>query len=250
MPAAPEPPPPPAAPDADALLARWPATLDEARAIQERMRAAVVLAPPAGFAPRRVAGVDLSMDRGSDVGVAGIVVVELPSLDTVETVTAVARLPFPYVPGFLSFRELPAAAAAWARLTVRPDVVIFDGQGYAHPRRFGVACHGAMLFGVPGIGCAKSILVGRHAPLEPERGARAPLVHRGETVGTAVRLRAGVQPVFVSPGHRMDVATAVAVVEAVSAGFREPETTRRAHRAVNAARRALGGAGEARQAPR
>ena len=120
---------------------------------------------------------------------------------------------------------------------VRPDVLVFDGQGYAHPRRFGIACHGGLVFGVPSVGCAKSILVGTHGPLGPGRGARAELVHRREVVGYAVRLRANVQPVYVSPGHLMDRDTALAVVEAVSAGFREPETTRRAHRLVNAVRR-------------
>jgi deoxyribonuclease V len=120
---------------------------------------------------------------------------------------------------------------------VRPDALVFDGQGMAHPRRFGVACHGGVLFGVPSVGCAKSILVGAHGPLGSERGARAALVHRRETVGYAVRLRADVLPVYVSPGHLMDAETAVAVVEAVSAGFREPETTRRAHRLVNAIRK-------------
>jgi deoxyribonuclease V len=176
------------------------------------------------------------------VGFAGVVVLALPGLETVAEAAAVARVPMPYVPGYLSFRELPALDAAMRALAarhpgVRPDVLVFDGQGYAHPRRFGVACHGGLIFGVPSVGCAKSILVGTHAPLGPERGARADLVHRREPVGYAVRLRANVQPVYVSPGHRMDRDTALAVVERVSAGFREPETTRRAHRLVNAVRR-------------
>lgn len=208
-------------------------TIDEARARQTALRSRVVLAPPPGFAPRLVAGLDVSMARGSDVGYAGIVVVELPSLRTVDEAAVVAPLAFPYVPGFLSFRELPLVARAWARLGTRPDVLIFDGQGLAHPRRFGIACHGGLLFDTPALGCAKSILVGEHAPLPPERGARAPLVHRGETVGAAIRLRERTSPVFVSPGHLIDLETAVDVVRAVSAGYREPETTRRAHRLVN-----------------
>jgi deoxyribonuclease V len=212
-------------------------TIEEAAAQQNALRARVVLAPPPGFAPRLVAGLDVSMERGSDVGVAGVVVLALPTLETVDEATAVAEVPLPYVPGFLSFRELPPLIAAWERLRTRPDALIFDGQGYSHPRRFGVACHGGLLFGVPSIGCAKSILVGRHDALGPERGARAPLVHRREVVGAALRLRERTNPVFVSPGHLMDVETAVATVTAVSAGFREPETTRRAHRLVNAVRR-------------
>jgi deoxyribonuclease V len=127
-------------------------------------------------------------------------------------------------------------AAAWARLDARPDVAIFDGQGYAHPRRFGIACHGGLLFERPTLGCAKSILVGTHEPLPPARGSRAPLVHRREVVGAAIRLRDNVHPVYVSPGHLMDVETAVEVVLSVAAGFREPETTRRAHKLVNAVR--------------
>jgi deoxyribonuclease V len=197
-----------------------------------------VLQPPEGFAPRLVAGADVSMTRGSDRGVAGIVVIDSFSMDTVDEASAAVDIPFPYVPGLLSFRELPTIVTAWAGLRVRPDVLIFDGQGYAHPRRFGIACHGGVLLDVPAIGCAKSILVGTHGPLGDERGARADLVHRGEVVGAALRLRAAVAPVYVSPGHRMDLETAVAVVLSVSAGFREPETTRRAHRLVNAVRKA------------
>ncbi len=219
---------------------RFPTTVEAAAAEQQRLRGLVRFETPPGFAPRLVAGLDVSMERDGDVAFAGVVVLALPSLETVAEATAVARVPMPYVPGFLSFRELPSLALAWERLLaggVRPDALVFDGQGMAHPRRFGVACHGGVLFGVPSVGCAKSILVGTPGPLGPERGARAPLVHRRETVGYAVRLRANVQPVYVSPGHLMDREAAVAVVESVSAGFREPETTRRAHRLVNAVRR-------------
>jgi deoxyribonuclease V len=220
------------------MLSSWPATPADAARLQRELRDRLVLQPPPGFAPRRLAGADLSMDRGSEVGYAGVAVLDAATLETVETATAVAPLTFPYVPGFLSFRELPPLAAAWARLREPPDVVIFDGQGYAHPRRFGLACHGGLLFGVPSVGCAKSILVGTHAPLDEAAGSRAPLVHRGETVGVALRLRARTAPVYVSAGHLMNLDTAVAVVLAASAGFREPETTRRAHRLVNAARTA------------
>ncbi len=219
----------------------FPTSIEAATAVQERLRAQVVLQPPPGFAPRLVAGLDVSMERDADECVAGVVVLALPSLEVVDQATAIAPVPMPYVPGFLAFRELPAVAAAFDRLQTRPDALIFDGQGIAHPRRFGIACYGGLLFGVPSIGCAKSILVGTHAPLPPEQFAQAPLVHRRETVGTAIRLRAGTLPVFVSPGHLIDLATAVDVVRAVSAGFREPETTRRAHRLVNEVRRARKG---------
>lgn len=217
---------------------RFDLTPSEAVEAQRALRERVVLRAPAGFAPRLVAGLDLSMDRGSPIGFAGMVVLERPSLGTVDAIDLAAPLTFPYVSGLLSFRELPLLAQVWARRRVTPDVLVFDGQGIAHPRRFGVACHGGLLFDRPSIGCAKSILVGTHEPLAPERGARTPLVHRGEVVGMAVRLRARVAPVYVSPGHLIDLETAVAVVESVATGYREPETTRRAHQLVNAARRA------------
>jgi len=216
----------------------WPTSPADAIALQKRMRDQLVLEPPAGFAPRLIAGADISLSRGSKVGYAGIVVIDRATMATVDEATSASRVTFPYVPGLLSFRELPALEPAWESLGTRPDVLVFDGQGYAHPRRFGLACHGGVLFGLPSVGCAKTILVGTHAPLARERGARAPLVDKGEVVGAAIRLRDNAAPVFVSPGHLMDVDTAVEVVLAVSAGYREPETTRRAHRLVNLARKA------------
>lgn len=234
-PAGPAPPPDPAA--------RWDLTPTEAVAAQRLLRERVVPHPPPGFAPRLVAGADVSVSRFATTGYAGIVVIDARTMETVDEATARVALHFPYVPGLLSFRELPALLAAWARLRVAPDVVLFDGVGYAHPRRFGIACHGGVLLGLPSIGCAKSILVGRHPPLAEAQGATAPLVDRGETVGMAVRLRARVQPVYVSIGHLIDLPTAVAVVRSVSAGYRLPETTRRAHALVNRARRAAEGAG-------
>ncbi|CAN5851771.1 deoxyribonuclease V [soil metagenome] len=219
-------------------LHRWHVSPAEAREIQQELQQRVVLQPPTGFRPARIAGADVSMDRGVSRGYAGIVVLDADSLETVEEAGAVAELSFPYIPGLLSFRELPPLAAARVRLRRLPDVLIFDGQGVAHPRRFGVACHGGLLFGVPSIGCAKSILVGTHGPLGEERGSTAELVHRGEVVGMAVRTRGGVKPVYVSAGHLMDLATAVRLVLQVSPRFREPETTRRSHRLVNELRRA------------
>src|SRR5215217_3417918 len=149
----------------------------EAVEIQRRLRERLVTQPPPGFAPRMVAGADMCMDKGSDRGFAAIVVIDLTTMETVDEARAEVTLGFPYVPGLLSFRELPAVAEAWERLRVRPDVLVFDGAGYAHPRRFGLACHGGLLLDVPSIGCAKSILVGTHGPLGQARGATAELVH-------------------------------------------------------------------------
>lgn len=219
------------------LTNRWDVTVPEAVGIQRQLADRLVLAPPPAFAPRLVAGADLSMERQGSRGYAGIVVIDADTMETVDQATAEVELKFPYVPGLLSFRELPAIAEAWKGLARLPDVLIFDGSGYAHPRRFGLACHGGITFGVPSIGCAKSILVGKYEGLGKERGATAPLVHRAETVGMAVRTRSGVQPVYVSVGDHMDLDTAVTIVLRMATRYREPETTRRAHRLVNDLRR-------------
>jgi deoxyribonuclease V len=226
--------------DPEALPPRWDLSVAEARAMQIRLRERLVLEPPPGFAPKTIGGADVSMGRFSRRGFAGIVVLRADTLETVDEAGVEAHLPMPYIPGYLSFRELPVLAQAWARLETKPDVLVFDGQGIAHPRRFGVACHGGILFGVPSIGCAKSILVGEHGPLGHERGSTAPMVDKGEVVAMAVRTRDGVKPVYVSPGHRMDMDTAVRIVLSLGAGCREPETTRRSHRLVNDLRRAAG----------
>lgn len=226
-------------------LNEWAVTTAEAKSIQYRLREKLVLKPPRGFDPRLVAGADLSIARYSRRGYAGIVVVDAETMTTVAEADAAVDVEFPYVPGYLSFRELPALVAAWERLEKRPDAVIFDGHGIAHPRRFGIACHGGLIFGVPSLGCGKSILVGSHGPLGEERGSTAELIHKGEVIGMAVRTRTGVKPVYVSPGHLIDLPTAVDLVLRMSTGYREPETTRRSHRLVNEVRRADKGAGDA-----
>jgi deoxyribonuclease V len=215
----------------------WNGSVAEAVEIQRRLRDRVIPKPPPRFKPRLIAGADVSMERFGDRAWAGIVVLDAQTLETVETSSAEAELRFPYIPGLLSFRELPPLAEAWARLGHKPDVLIFDGVGYAHPRRFGIASHGGVLFDVPSIGCAKSILVGTPGPLAQDRGSTAEMIDKGEVVGMAVRLRDRVAPVYVSRGNRMDLRTAVRIVESVSRGYRLPETTRRAHALVNELRR-------------
>jgi deoxyribonuclease V len=215
----------------------WDVTPQEAVALQNSLRERLVLRPPAGLTVSRIAGADISTERGNDTGFGGFVVLDALSLAPVAEAGSAVPLPFPYVPGLLSFRELPVLAAAWKKLEQAPDLVVFDGQGIAHPRRLGLASHGGLLFGVPSIGCAKSLLVGAHGPLGEERGAMAEIRHRGEVVGMAVRTRRGVSPVYVSPGHLMDLPTAVQWILRLSPRYREPETTRRAHRLVNALRR-------------
>ena len=219
------------------MLNNWNVSVPDAIAIQNELRSRLVPHPPPGFAPRLVGGADISIEKFSTRGFAGIVVIDAATMETVDQATAVVEIRFPYVPGLLSFRELPAVQQAWDALATKPDVLVFDGVGYAHPRRFGLACHGGVMLGIPSIGCAKSILVGRHGPLADERGSTAELVDGGEVVGVALRLRAAVSPVYVSIGHLIDLATAVSVVQSMGSGFREPETTRRAHRLVNDLRR-------------
>jgi deoxyribonuclease V len=219
------------------VLHTWDVSVREAIALQDELRSRVVPRPPSGLAPRLVAGADISIEKFSTRAFAGIVVIDTKTMETVDQATAVVEIGFPYVPGLLSFRELPAVQRAWDALERKPDVIIFDGAGYAHPRRFGLACHGGVMLDTPSIGCAKSILVGRHSPLAGERGSSAELIDRGEIVGVALRLRAGVAPVYVSIGHLIDLPTAVAVIHSMASGFRQPETTRRAHRLVNAMRR-------------
>ncbi len=180
-----------------------------------------------------VAGVDAGYEEdaagvGQGVARAAIVVLEFPSLRPLDY--AIARRPtnFPYVPGFLSFRETPAVLAALDELRIRPDLLICDGQGIAHPRRFGIACHIGLLSDLPAIGCAKSLLTGRYGALPDERGATVPLVHHGEQIGVALRSRAGTKPLFISIGHRVSLDSAVRIVMACTTKYRLPETTRAA----------------------
>jgi deoxyribonuclease V len=216
----------------------WALSPKEAVALQKELRDRVVLEAPAELKVERVAGLDVSIMRGSKIGYGGITVLDARELSVVEEAGVGRELTFPYIPGLLSFRELPLLAEVWEKLRTRPDVLIFDGHGYAHPRRFGIACLGGMLFGVPSIGVGKSILVGKYGGLGEARGSMAELVDKGEVIAMAVRTRARAAPIFVSVGHQMDLETAVAIVVGITRGYREPATTRRAHRLVNALRRA------------
>jgi deoxyribonuclease V len=161
-----------------------------------------------------------------------------PDLDRIETATAVGAAVFPYVPGYLSFREGPVLDVAFGRLSERPDLVFFDGQGTAHPRRCGLASHLGVLWDVPAVGCAKSRLVGEADEPGPSRGDWTPLIDGEEIVGSVLRTRRGVKPMWISPGHRIDSEGARRVVLEGCTRYRMPEPTRRAHLEVNALRRA------------
>lgn len=215
----------------------WPRTYRAAVARQQELRDRLV---PGRGGPRRVrlvAGADLSYDRGSDRFFAAVVLVELPGLDVVEEATARGRSPFPYIPGLLSFREGPLLMKAFGRLRRAPDLVLFDGHGLAHPRRFGIACHLGLLLDVPSVGCAKSRLVGEHREPGRRRGDWTPLRHRGEIVGAVLRTRPGVRPVYVSCGHRIGLRPAIRWTLECCRRFRIPEPIRRAHLRANALRR-------------
>ena len=182
--------------------------------------------------PSRVAGADLAFSRDGRECIAGVVLWDRLERRVVEQHVSRRRLTFPYVPGLLSFRECPALLAALRRLSETPGALICDGQGLAHPRRFGLACHVGLIADLPTLGCAKSRLVGEHAEPGARRGSHRRLAHRGETVGRVLRTRDGVRPVYVSVGHRIDLDAAVRLVLACGAGYRLPEPTRLADRLV------------------
>jgi deoxyribonuclease V len=217
----------------------WTMTPREAVELQKRLRERVRIVPHAGRKIETVAGADISFNKFSPVIYTGIVVLRLPSLEVVEEVGMVSETQFPYVPGLLSFREAPSVLEAWAKLKTEPDAVMFDGQGIAHPRRVGIASHVGLFLNRPTLGCAKSVLVGRHAELAEERGSWQPLIDpkNDETVGAALRTKTRVQPIYVSPGHLIDLAGAIELTLEADGGYRQPEPTRRAHLLVNALRR-------------
>ncbi|MER7975146.1 endonuclease V [Streptomyces sp. NPDC005840] len=207
----------------------WPVTEEEARAVQDALRARVEVGgsgPPPGTG--RVTGVDVAYDDGRDLVAAAAVVLDGATLDVVAEATAVGSVPFPYVPGLLAFRELPAVLAALDALPCPPGLVVCDGYGLAHPRRFGLASHLGVLTGLATVGVAKNPFTFHHDDPGAARGSTSPLLAGTEEVGRALRTQDGVKPVFVSVGHRTGLDDACAQVLAVTPRHRLPETTRRA----------------------
>ncbi len=207
----------------------WPSSVEAAIALQQQLRSRVLKADQLGTV-RQVAGVDVGFEAGGSVTRAAVAVLSWPELQL--QAQAIARRPttFPYIPGLLSFREAPALLDALGQLATMPDLFLCDGQGIAHPRRFGIACHLGLLTDTPTIGVAKSLLVGRHSEVPEQRGAWEPLVHRGETVGAVLRTRPKTKPLYISSGHRISLTTAVEYVMSCTPRYRLPETTRWAHR--------------------
>jgi deoxyribonuclease V len=208
---------------------RWNVTPAEARAIQETLRARVRTRGRPGKI-RRVAGVDVGFDEGGKVTRAAVAVLDFRSLQPIETAVALRSTNFPYVPGLLSFREIPALVDALARLQSPPDLILCDGQGYAHPRRFGLACHLGVITGIPTVGVAKKRLIGTHGKVPTARGRWTPLRDADEIIGAVLRTRKGVKPIYVSVGHKVCLDTAVDLVMHCVTRYRLPETTRAAHR--------------------
>lgn len=208
----------------------WDVSVEEALAIQWRLRP-VIAQDTSSIAletVKTVAGVDASYPAHNERGRAAIVVFSFPDLKIVEQAVATREGVFPYIPGLLSFREGPLVIDALAKLKTRPDVLIFDGQGYAHPRRLGLACHLGLYLDIPSVGCAKSRLIGAFDEPGQEMGDRSPLMDHGEVVGVALRTRPKTNPLFISRGWKIDLPTSVELVLRCLRGYRLPETTRAA----------------------
>lgn len=195
--------------------------------MQERVCRLVRLEPLAGPL-RLVAGVDVGLLPDGQIR-AAVAVLDFPGLSLVERAVAIQPTSFPYVPGFLSFREIPPILKALGTLVRRPDLLACDGQGIAHPRGLGIASHLGVLTGLPSLGVAKSRLVGRHHEPGLERGSRAPLMYRQRQVGWVLRTRQGVKPIFISPGHLVSLEQSADLALALTPKYRLPETTRQAH---------------------
>lgn len=217
--------------NSDSLRHPWIVSTAEARVIQETLREQVIKEDQLGTV-RYVAGVDAGFEKqdGQTITRAAVAVLTFPELELHEH--AIVRRPttFPYVPGYLSFREAEALIEAVEQLNTRPDLLLCDGQGLVHPRRFGLACHIGLLTNIPSIGVAKTHFIGKHAEVDQTRGAWQTLYDKKEPIGAVLRTRTGVKPLYVSIGHRISLPTAIDYVMACTPRYRLPETTRWSHR--------------------
>ncbi len=218
------------------ILHSWDVSPEEAIKIQNKLRE-LVKVEKLKSETRYIAGADVSFDKGSNIVYAGVVVLKFPEFEEVDRSLVVTKVSFPYIPGLLSFRESPALIRAWEKIKIVPDVVVIDGQGIAHPRRFGIASHFGVLIDKPTIGCAKSLLVGKYQEPDEKAGSYSYLYDLGEIIGVALRTRDGVQPVFVSVGHRITLEESIRIIMQSTRGYRIPKPTRYAHNLVNALRR-------------
>ena len=213
-------------------LHRWDLRPEEAVKLQSKLQSQLDIIPLTCH-PMLVAGADISYEKHDNHLYAAAVVVELASFKIVEIQLAEGDVDFPYIPGLLSFRESPILLKALEKIQTPFDVLAIDGQGTAHPRGFGIASHIGLLADVPTVGIAKSILVGTHEPLEECCGSWKPLVYKGKIVGAAVRTQNGIEPVYVSPGHKIDLECSIKLALSCTTKYRIPEPTRLAHIEVN-----------------
>ena len=210
----------------------WKLTEAEALKVQRDLAAAVEQTDRFDHI-QYIAGVDVAYAKESDQLVAAVVVLDADTLEVIETATTTDKEQFPYIPGLFSFRELPPLIKAFEQLNHTPDLVVCDGQDYAHPRRFGLACHLGVMFDVPTIGCGKTRLLGTHQEPEKQRGAIAPLIDNDEVISHALRTQTNIKPIYVSTGHKISLTTACDWVLKLSPKYRLPETTRQADQMVN-----------------
>jgi len=215
----------------------WNVKPSEAAELQKQLRSEILL-KPFNKKIKLIAGSDISFNKFSPTVYAGIVVLDARTMQIVEKVSAIMDVKFPYIPGFLSFREIPPLLKAFKKLKSEPDVIIFDGHGIAHPRRMGIAAHAGLVLGKPTIGCAKSLLTGVYKEPSLTAGSKAKLIDKktDEQIGVVFRTKNKVKPVFISPGHLMDFDSAVHILETAVKGYRIPEPTRQAHLFVNEVR--------------
>ena len=211
-------------------LHEWNLTPQAAIELQKQFAYEVVTEDKFEKPVKTVAGIDLGYDVKTNLSRAVVVVLKFPELELIESAEAIMPIQFPYVPGLLSFRETPVAIKALEKLSTAPDLILCDGQGIAHPRRFGIACHIGLITNVPSVGVAKSLLVGKYGALGETRGSFAPLVYRNEQVGVVLRTKDKVQPLYVSVGHLISLETAIEYVLECAPKYRLPETTRLADR--------------------
>lgn len=213
----------------EAMQQPWNVTPARARAIQEDLRNKTILHDDFNMV-ETVAGVDVGLNKATNTGRAAIAVLRLTDLTVLETAVAELPLTFPYVPGLLSFREIPVILEAFSGLKSQPDLLLCDGQGIAHPRRFGIACHLGILVDIPAIGVAKTKLIGTHEAIPEKRGDWTELMDKNEVIGAVLRSRERVKPLFISPGHRISLASSLYYVMQCVTRYRLPETTRVAHK--------------------
>lgn len=210
------------------MLHDWHITPSEAIALQSQLAQQVVDDAPLSLqAIGTIAGVDVSVRGGEST--AAVVMLAFPEMTLVQSVRARADTPFPYMPGLLSFREMPVILRAFEQLHTLPDVLMVDGMGRIHPRQFGIACHLGLWMNLPAIGVGKTPFIGTHAPLGAEKGANSPIIYHDELLGVALRTRANTKPLYISVGHLCDLPSAIAVVMACVGKYRQPEPIRQAH---------------------